>query len=123
MPVTKVVIVAHHERAVAAALARQAANWLADRGHEVWMPAADAVALDLHDLAAERRADDADLALSLGGDGTMLRAVRFLDGAAVPLLGVNLGVLGYLTEVEAARDDERPRSLHEGQRRGRVASR
>ncbi len=82
---TKVVIVAHHERAVAAALARQAANWLADRGHEAWMPAADAVALDLHDLAAERRADDADLALSLGGDGTMLRAVRFLDGAAVPL--------------------------------------
>ena len=55
------------------------------------MPAADAVALDLHDLAAERRAADADLALSLGGDGTMLRAVRFLDGAAVPLLGVNLG--------------------------------
>ena len=98
---TGVVIVAHHERGEAAALARQAAAWLAERGHEAWMPVADAVALDLHDLAAERRADDADLALSLGGDGTMLRAVRFLDGAAVPLLGVNLGVLGYLTEVES----------------------
>ena len=30
----------------------------------------------------------------------MLRAVRLLDGAPVPLLGVNLGVLGYLTEIE-----------------------
>ena len=38
--------------------------------------------------------------ISLGGDGTMLRAVRLLDGAAVPLLGVNVGVLGYLTEIE-----------------------
>ena len=98
---TNVVIIAHHERAEAAALARQAADWLAGRGHAAWMPAADAAALGLNDLAAERRADDADLALSLGGDGTMLRAVRFLDGAAVPLLGVNLGVLGYLTEVES----------------------
>ena len=38
--------------------------------------------------------------LSLGGDGTMLRAVGMLNGAPVPLLGVNLGRLGYLTEIE-----------------------
>ena len=82
------------------------------------MPAADAAALDLPDLAAERRAEDADLALSLGGDGTMLRAVRFLDGAAVPLLGVNLGVLGYLTEVESQDMTERPRPFHAGQEAG-----
>jgi 23S rRNA (cytidine1920-2'-O)/16S rRNA (cytidine1409-2'-O)-methyltransferase len=51
----------------------------------------------------ERPPSDADLVLSLGGDGTMLRAVHLLDGAPVPLLGVNLGWLGYLTEVEADR--------------------
>lgn len=41
-----------------------------------------------------------DLAVSLGGDGTMLRTVDLVCGRAVPVLGVNLGHLGYLTVVE-----------------------
>jgi NAD+ kinase len=97
---TAVAVVAHHERADAAALARGALEWLVDRGHEGWIVPDDAAELDLLDLVGERPLAAADLVISLGGDGTMLRAVRLLDGAAVPLLGVNLGVLGYLTEIE-----------------------
>jgi NAD+ kinase len=97
---TDVLLVAHHDRVEAAALARSAATWLAENGHSAWMTPEDAEPLELLDLVSERKPESAGLALSLGGDGTMLRTVKMLRGAAVPIIGVNIGLLGYLTEVE-----------------------
>jgi NAD+ kinase len=45
-----------------------------------------------------------DLVLALGGDGTMLHAAHAAHAAMAPLLGVNFGSLGYLTEVEAGEE-------------------
>jgi NAD+ kinase len=47
-------------------------------------------------------AEGATLAISLGGDGTMLRTVALVAAHRVPVIGVNLGQLGYLTDVEPA---------------------
>ena len=60
----------------------------------------DAQAVNCIELSDPRHAMDADLVVSLGGDGTVLRAVHMLDGAPVPILGVNVGTIGYLTEIE-----------------------
>lgn len=49
---------------------------------------------------------DADCALVLGGDGTLLRAARNMMDSKIPLLGINLGTLGYLAEVEIACAEE-----------------
>jgi NAD+ kinase len=88
--VSTVGFLVHPERAEADALARRAERFL-----------------EAHHHAAVRVGDDtppADLELlvSLGGDGTMLRAAVRASAAGVPVLGVNLGHLGYLTEVEPA---------------------
>jgi len=51
-------------------------------------------------VTAEELRRRADLIVSLGGDGTMLRAMRLADGQRSPVLGVNLGKLGFLAEVD-----------------------
>lgn len=54
---------------------------------------------------ADRR-DEADCILVLGGDGTLLRAARNMIDRDIPLIGINLGTLGYLAEVEIASIEE-----------------
>jgi NAD+ kinase len=97
---SRVAIVAHYERPDVVVLIDATMAWLRERGHAGWLLPGDGAELDLPQHIEERPLSDADVVVCLGGDGTMLRAVGVLDGAPVPLLGVNLGQLGYLTEIE-----------------------
>src|SRR5215469_10320444 len=51
-------------------------------------------------VSAEELGRRSDLIVSLGGDGTMLRAMRLADQQRAPVLGVNLGKLGFLAEID-----------------------
>jgi NAD+ kinase len=96
-------IVAHRDRAEAGALAHHVAEWLQSHGVVVRVPAADADAIGLGTLAGADGRDFAaglDVVISLGGDGTMLRTLDMVFEGGVAVLGVNVGHMGYLTEVE-----------------------
>jgi len=102
MAVSAVTLITNLTREGAANQAVELANWLTAEGHEVRTPEADASRLGLESAA---RPEDVlgpgcDLAVSLGGDGSMLRSVHLVADHGVPVLGVNHGNLGYLTEVE-----------------------
>jgi NAD+ kinase len=76
-------------------LAERATGWCTRRGIESWtMAAGDAAAL----LAA---LSSVDVLVVLGGDGTFLRAARAVAETTVPMVGVNLGKVGFLSKAEA----------------------
>jgi NAD+ kinase len=92
---TVVAIVVHPTRPDAAALAKDAARWLEAHGQTARLleTTPNAPVLNVEELAG------ADLAVSLGGDGTFLRLVPLAYASDIPVMGVNFGRLGYLLEV------------------------
>jgi NAD+ kinase len=85
-------------------------GWSRARGTKVLGLAAEVARIggEAVPVEAEGMAPSADLMISLGGDGTMLRSMRLLSGKPTPVLGVNLGRLGFLAEVSV---DELPGAL------------
>ncbi|MDR2015524.1 MAG: NAD(+)/NADH kinase [Azoarcus sp.] len=83
------------------------ARFLRGRGMESWIEQGTAggigkAADDFVAATYEEIADKADLVVVVGGDGTLLNAARRLGERAVPLVGVNLGRLGFLTDLPRA---------------------
>ncbi len=92
----------HPMRPAATDLALRTIAWATEHGHEVCLVHADAEVIGRPDLGQSPEAfvDGLDLVVSFGGDGTMLRTVDRVVAAGIPVLGVNVGQLGYLTVVE-----------------------
>jgi NAD+ kinase len=84
-------LVVHAAKPEARELADKVTRWLADHGH------------DVTSLPDGVDASTLDLLVVLGGDGTMLHGIAQVGFGGVPVLGVNLGHLGFLTEVDADR--------------------
>ncbi len=112
-PVRRIGIVAHPDREEARNLVEHTSEWCAGRGISVVIAEAGPLSNDGY-LVPEGFAVGLDAVLSLGGDGTMLRTVDLVSEASVPVLGVNCGQMGYLTEVEPAHIDEALERLASG---------
>ena len=91
----------HPERDCGGAVA-SVLDWADQRGIEVLGIDSELsrLACSATPVSAEELQQRADLLVSMGGDGTMLRAMRLADRQRFPVLGVNLGKLGFLAEVD-----------------------
>ena len=96
-----VLVTAHIGRANALRSARFVADRLTAAGIAVRTLAGEFSSPDVHEVpASAAAAEGAELVIVLGGDGSLLRAAEFSRPAGVPLIGVNLGHVGFLAEAE-----------------------
>ncbi len=95
-------MVVRRGEARALALAKELAALMSAHKLQVMSEPEFAGALAAEPLSALELARQADLILVLGGDGTLLGIARLIEDPSVPILGINLGGLGFLTEVPVA---------------------
>lgn len=98
----KIILVLHPTRDEAHALAREVVNSLKDHNFEILtstdVDISGVLKVSDADLIANRK--DAELVLVLGGDGTILRGAEIAHGSDLPVLGINLGHVGFLAQIE-----------------------
>jgi NAD+ kinase len=109
MTVKKIGIIFHPLNEAASNLARELKDFLDTRGVSTWLCSA------WEGESANAQVDDTDLVLSIGGDGTILRAAQAVLPRPVPITGINLGNLGFMTELSVAEVQEKLTALLAGE--------
>ncbi len=98
----KIILVLHPTRNEAHLLANEIVRSLADNGFEILtstnVDLPKVVKFSESELLNER--NDVELVLVLGGDGTILRGAEIAHGTEIPVLGINLGHVGFLAQIE-----------------------
>src|ERR1700709_1002344 len=113
---TRMGLVLHPRRDCSPAVG-QVVAWTSTHDVEVIASAGAVTRLGLPGLVAvsvQELAGTSDGIIALGGDGTLLGAMRLVSGRPVPVLGVNFGNLGFLAEVEGADLDAALSKMAEG---------
>jgi NAD+ kinase len=91
-----------HPRSDPTPVVEKLTSWARSHGKQVIVDARDSARVpdDIEPVSEAELIDQAGALISLGGDGTMLGALRLVERRPVPILGVNLGNRGFLVEVE-----------------------
>lgn len=93
-------IIAKTDKPQAVEVSGKLIPWLKERGIEVLMDEGLGAAMGISGCCPKSRLPSlSDMLLVLGGDGTLLSAARLVGATGIPILGVNLGSLGFLTEI------------------------
>ena len=107
-PVKTVGLLQHPKILSSRQFCEEMAQYLEERGFEVYRSST------WDDAEVESWIDKVDLLITLGGDGTILKAARMAFRAGTPILGVNLGRLGFLSELKPENWEEKVLNVLEG---------
>jgi NAD+ kinase len=99
MSIARVGICLKPDRDRAEPLIRSLLEWFGERDIDVVCDEESAKAAGCASVPREELAASVDLVVAMGGDGTLLSVARAVGTRGVPILGINLGTLGFLTEV------------------------
>jgi NAD+ kinase len=107
--VKKVGILYHPMIKAAHTMAEELQDFLTARGILVWLCSA------WEGEQARAQVNDTDLVITIGGDGTILRAAQVVISGQIPITGINLGKLGFMTELSAEEARDKLTALLEGE--------
>lgn len=115
MKIKKIGIVANAEKEKSPELTSRLRDWIVGQGVKVFLEKRIAEKLGLKDgLDRKSLAAGTDLLVVFGGDGTMLRTARAVREFDIPIVGINLGSFGYLTEVNIQEMEDAMRLILKG---------
>jgi len=119
---SNIALVYRLETTQAVALAKKVAEFLKKQGHEVFTAPGQTLVPGTKLAKTAKQLDALSLVIVLGGDGTYLRAVRVLEGRSIPILGFNMGSLGFLTAHNADTAFATIEDIHKGEMEMRTVS-
>ncbi|PKM81324.1 MAG: NAD(+) kinase [Firmicutes bacterium HGW-Firmicutes-14] len=95
-------LIINYEKTEARVITKQIVDWLKKHGKKVMIAgvSSEVAGSGVITCAEADLAKEAECIIVLGGDGTLLNSARAIAGCGIPLFGVNLGQLGFLTEIE-----------------------
>ncbi len=105
----KIGILYHPLKEDARSLSDKLNNFLSTKGVSIWVCSA------WEPEATKNQINGTELILTIGGDGTILRAVQIVAPEPIPITGINLGNLGFMTELSADETEEKLTALLAGE--------
>src|SRR5947207_7629571 len=115
MKIRKVIIVINHSKAHARRTAETLKTVLRREGvKQKWLETLP-LQRQLYRKLATGRIERADMVIACGGDGTMLQAAHRFRGCKIPILGINIGYLGFITSIPGSRVRSEMRRILDGE--------
>ncbi len=110
----KIGLLTNTQKPKALKMANRLLSWGSSKGIEFVLPPHEAAILGTPGVTDEEWKDIVDLAIVIGGDGTFLRAGRYVLGSCIPLYGINVGHLGFLASGDPDNAEQEIEQILEG---------